>query len=104
MTSVLRTGAFLFAAAILGIATGAGAQEKPCMADAAKLCPGVEPGGGAQIKCLKSHMSELSPGCKEKVAAMKEKFQKKEQQEAMPPSDQPPSGEQPSGEQPAPQH
>jgi hypothetical protein len=71
MSVFKRTGAILFAATILGFAPGALAQERPCMADAARLCPDVAPGGGAQIACLKEHKEQLSPGCKKKVMQMK---------------------------------
>jgi hypothetical protein len=55
------------------------AQEKPCMADAARLCPNVEPGGGAQMECLKAHKTELSPACKKKV--MQAKIKQEENKE-----------------------
>jgi hypothetical protein len=47
--------------------------DRACMADAARLCAGVEPGGGAQVECLKAHKDELSPACKKKVVQMKVK-------------------------------
>ncbi len=73
-----------------GLASPALAQERPCMADAARLCPDVEPGGGAQIQCLKQHKEELSPACKRKVmqAKIKHEEQKQlqqQQQQGMPP-------------------
>jgi hypothetical protein len=74
-----------------GVASSARAQEKPCMADAARLCPDVEPGGGAQITCLKQHKEELSPACKKKVMQMKVKqeenkqLEQQQQQEQTPP-------------------
>jgi hypothetical protein len=77
------------AAAVLGFAASAGAQERPCMADAARLCSEVEPGGGAQIACLKAHKDELSPGCKKKVMQMKikqmEQQQLEQQEQGQPP-------------------
>jgi hypothetical protein len=85
LSSAIRIGSFLFAASVLGLAPGAYAQEKPCAADAARLCANIEPGGGAQIACLKAHKEELSPACKKKVMSMKikeeEQKQLKEQQE-----------------------
>lgn len=82
----------VMATAVLGLAGAAGAQEKPCMADAARLCSSVEPGGGAQIQCLKAHKDELSPACKKKVMQMKVKQmeqqqleQQQQQQGAQPP-------------------
>ena len=90
--------AALFAAGVSGgVATSAFAQEKPCMADAARLCPGIEPGGGAQMACLKEHKEELSPACKKKVLQAKikqeENKQLQEQKSATPdtPPPAPPS-------------
>ena len=83
--------------AVLGLGAGAfvssaGAQEKPCMADAARLCPEVQPGGGAQIQCLKEHKDELSPACKKKVMSAKIKhMEKQELQHEQAPSPTPPS-------------
>jgi hypothetical protein len=69
--------ALLFA----GTASVAQAQERPCMADAARLCPDVEPGGGAQMQCLKAHKEELSPACKKKVMQAKIKREENKQLE-----------------------
>jgi hypothetical protein len=81
----IRTALMIVATATtFGFAAGARAQEKPCMADAAKLCPNVEPGGGAQMQCLKEHKDELSPACKKKVMQMKAKHMEKEQQQQAP--------------------
>jgi Cysteine rich repeat len=89
MRKTFGIAAALFAAAVSGgVATRAFAQEKPCMADAARLCPGVEPGGGAQIACLKEHKEELSPACKKKVMQAKIKHEESkqlEEQKANPP-------------------
>jgi hypothetical protein len=83
----------LVVAASLGLVAGAGAQEKPCMADAARLCPDVAPGGGAQIACLKAHKEALSPACKKKVMQMKiqkeERNQLEQQQQLQPHQAQP---------------
>ena len=73
-----------------GAASLAQAQEKPCMADAARLCPEVEPGGGAQIMCLKQHKEELSPGCKKRVMQMKIKQEEQKQLEQQQAAPQPP--------------
>jgi hypothetical protein len=72
-------GAFLLGGLALGFASTARAQEHPCMADAARLCAGVEPGGGAQIACLKAHQEQLSPACKKKI--LQKKIEMKEQEE-----------------------
>jgi BASS family bile acid:Na+ symporter len=78
----------MVAALGLGAVGVAQAQEHPCMADAARLCPEVQPGGGAQIACLKEHKEELSPACKKKVMQAKIKQmenQELQKQEAAPP-------------------
>lgn len=70
-------------------------QERPCAADAARLCSQVEPGGGAQIACLKAHKSELSPACKKNVMKLKvkefEQQQLEHQKANQPPPATPPS-------------
>ena len=45
-----------------------------CREDVEKLCKGVKAGDGAIMKCLKEHEALLSPACKAKGDAMKEKF------------------------------
>lgn len=59
----------------LSIAAGVSAEEvdKPCAADAQKLCKDVQPGEGRVARCMKEHEKELSPGCKENIGKMKEK-------------------------------
>jgi hypothetical protein len=59
----------------LSLAGGASAADKPCAADAAKLCAGMQPGGGAMGKCLQEHSNDLSPECKETMGKMKGKMQ-----------------------------
>jgi hypothetical protein len=86
----MKSIAFAVAAVMLGLAPGARAQDKPCMADAARLCSGVEP-GAKQIACLKEHKQELSPACKKKIIEKKEQQEMmKEQQQKMPAPQQPP--------------
>ena len=79
----------VIATSALGFAATAYAQDKPCMADAARLCSNVEPGGGAQIACLKAHKTELSPACKKNVMKMQaksmEEQQLQQQQQQQPP-------------------
>jgi hypothetical protein len=67
----MKTAWMIVVTAVLGLSGIASAQDKPCMADAARLCAGIEPGGGAQMECLKSHKDELSPACKKKVLQAK---------------------------------
>ncbi|MFZ5523358.1 MAG: cysteine rich repeat-containing protein [Pseudomonadota bacterium] len=59
----------------LSIAAGVSAEEvdKPCVADARKLCKDVQPGEGRVARCMKEHEKELSPGCRENIGKMKEK-------------------------------
>ena len=59
----------------LSIATVASAapNTRPCAADAATLCQGMQPGGGGVAKCLRKHASELSPECKGSMRKMKGK-------------------------------
>lgn len=78
MTSAIRAGAFVVATAIAGFSASARAEDRPCMADAARICPDAEP-GPAQLQCLKAHKDALSPACKKKVMQMK--IEKMEQDE-----------------------
>ncbi|MGC2048046.1 MAG: cysteine rich repeat-containing protein [Gallionella sp.] len=59
----------------LSMAAGVSAEEvdRPCMADAKKLCKDVQPGEGRIASCMKEHEKELSPGCKENIKKVKEK-------------------------------
>ena len=47
-----------------------------CKADAARICPGVEPGGGRLVGCLKEHENEVSIGCAKAIKAIKTKMGK----------------------------
>lgn len=83
------------ASVLLGLGAIGYAQDKPCMADAARLCANIEPGGGAQMQCLKAHEDEVSPACKKKVMQMKIKQEENKQlqhEQAAPP---PANGAQP---------
>lgn len=46
-----------------------------CKADAEKFCKDVKPGKGRIVRCMKAHENELSPACKDQIAAEKEKAQ-----------------------------
>ena len=48
-------------------------EDKPCQQDIQQFCQGVQPGGGRIPDCLKQHESELSEGCKQYRAEIKEK-------------------------------
>jgi len=41
---------------------------KPCKADLAKICPGVEPGHGRILACLEGKTDQLSQACKDDVS------------------------------------
>jgi len=51
------------------------AQAHPCMADAQKLCPGVQPGKGRIAACLKEHKDQISAECNAKIAEFHEEAQ-----------------------------
>ena len=78
MYSVIDMSWLAVAAGIffLSIATGVSAEEvdKPCVADAKKLCKDVQPGEGRIARCMKEHEKELSPGCKKNIVKAKEKI------------------------------
>jgi hypothetical protein len=59
----------------LSISAGVTAEEvdRPCVADAKKLCKDVQPGEGRVAQCMKEHEKELSPGCKQNLKKMKDK-------------------------------
>jgi len=44
------------------------AAQHPCLDDAKKLCPGVEPGQGRVAACLKENKAQLSQACKSRIA------------------------------------
>ena len=48
------------------------AAQHPCVDDAKKLCPDVQPGQGRVAACLKQHKDELSAGCKANIAKFRE--------------------------------
>ena len=66
----MRLAAVTLAAALLAAASGARGeqQDRPCLADAHKLCP-TAVGGAKMLACLKTHESELSPECKLRLDA-----------------------------------
>ncbi len=71
----VRLFAFIIAALVASpvMAQTAGPATRPCADDAAKFCKDVKPGGGRMARCLKEHENELSPACKEHVAAVKQR-------------------------------
>jgi hypothetical protein len=48
------------------------AAQHPCLDDAKKLCPGVEPGQGRVAACLKQHKPQLSQECRARIAEFRE--------------------------------
>jgi hypothetical protein len=56
---------------LLALLLGQAAQH-PCMDDAKKLCPGVEPGEGRIAACLKEHQDQMSASCKARIAEFRE--------------------------------
>lgn len=59
-------------AGIFLLSIAASAEENPCIADKARLCPAVQPGEGRVAQCLMEHEIELSPACKKNIAKIKE--------------------------------
>lgn len=47
----------------------------PCKADVEKFCKDVKPGQGRIVRCMQAHENELSPACRDKIAADKEENQ-----------------------------
>lgn len=90
----IRIGAFVIAAATLGLAASAHGQVgTACKGDAARLCPGIKPGSAEFIQCIKTNKEQLSPKCKKAVAQMKSNMQQQQQS-------QPEQGQQPGQAQP----
>jgi hypothetical protein len=71
----------LMIAALLSAGAIAAAQEapadrpylKPCKADVAKFCKGVDPANDGIIGCLKEHREEVSDSCKARLAQLRVK-------------------------------
>ena len=48
------------------------AQDRPCAADAKRLCQQVEPGNRQAIaQCLREHVDDLSEACRDRIQAAK---------------------------------
>lgn len=43
------------------------AQQRPCLEDVKKLCPGVQPGSPEARQCLASNMDKVSAPCRERI-------------------------------------
>ena len=48
------------------------AAQHPCVDDAKRLCPGVQPGQGRIAACLKVHKDQLSQACNARIAEFRE--------------------------------
>jgi hypothetical protein len=55
-------------------ATKGGGRDRVCNADAKKFCSDVRPGGGRIYKCLTGHNAELTPACRDGLAAAKARY------------------------------
>ncbi|MFZ1038061.1 MAG: cysteine rich repeat-containing protein [Smithella sp.] len=55
-------------------------EKGACKADAEKFCKDVEPVHGNMAQCMKQHEAELSPACKERIAAANEKVKECEKE------------------------
>lgn len=51
--------------------------HEACHDDAEKFCGDVKKGRGRMIKCMKEHKDEMSQGCKDEMAKMKETRKKR---------------------------
>ncbi len=49
------------------------ARKGVCKADYEKFCKDVKPGDGRIIRCMLQHENELSQGCRDQIAAAREK-------------------------------
>jgi len=77
--SFLTLGFLALGLLLLCPAGPAQAQEQgargACKADVEKLCKDVKPGEGGIAKCLKHHEADVSPGCKQAMAHMRDTMQ-----------------------------
>jgi hypothetical protein len=48
------------------------ALRDACMGDAKKFCADVQRGGGRIVKCLRDHATDLTPGCRDGLASLKQ--------------------------------
>jgi hypothetical protein len=71
---MIRCSSIVVVLSLFALPLSARAQDA-CKADAEKLCKGIVPGAGRIVACLKSHENELSPACKEKLAAEEARFE-----------------------------
>jgi hypothetical protein len=72
---MMRNFFIVAALSLLALPLSAHAQDA-CKADAERLCKDIVPGGGRIIGCLKSHEADLSPACRERMAAGKARMER----------------------------
>ena len=51
------------------------AARNACRADIRALCAGIQPGGGRMAACLREKQAQLSPACREQIAAVRTRGQ-----------------------------
>ena len=63
---------------VVGLASaqqkGAKKGDNVCAADAKKFCSDVRPGGGRVYKCMTDHNADLTPACRDRLAAAKARW------------------------------
>ena len=59
---------------------------KPCKAEVAKFCKGVDPANEGIVGCLKEHREEVSDSCKARLAQLRVKTKPAPRNPAAPPS------------------
>jgi len=65
---------FVAGSALAQQAPAKGAKaDRVCQADAKKFCGDVRPGGGRVYKCLTDHNADLTPACRDGLAAAKKR-------------------------------
>jgi hypothetical protein len=65
---VLSTLALAASSALAADQPPVGSGRAACKADAAALCPGVQPGNHRIAACLKQNEAKVSPACKDAMA------------------------------------
>ena len=71
----LLGSSMIIACTLVVQATPATTDERPCRTDIEKFCPDVKPGGGRMAECLQKHREELSPECRARGQAVRERVQ-----------------------------
>jgi hypothetical protein len=74
-SSIVLIVAVLFLLVPLMVQSEERHRTGPCKADFEKFCKDVKPGQGRIVRCMKAHENELSPACRDQIAADREKAQ-----------------------------